>query len=332
MSNRLLLTGAGFSANFGAPLARDISDLFFNDDKIKKNQNLQELIAEIFDYEELYYTVMHEDRFSNDDKAEINDSLSRAYIHLDKCISRNQFTLKLGGNIFRELFLYFSKRREGSGLMFTLNQDLLIEKLSYHYPDPELQIELPVAGSNFLKRGVQQSFHQDEMRALPAGDKYLKRKSDFERKIEKGKLPLSYIKLHGSMEWYQDVNDQKIMVIGRDKEEQIKRAPLLNWYLELFKNALKEEDTRLLIIGYSFTDHHINKIICNSNQNLKLWILDTMPREQFVENLDNKPYGNNIKEMISGYYSRRLVELFPNTGQLPHPDKDNLISSFFKND
>ncbi len=30
MANRILLTGAGFTHNFGAPLSKDMSDLIFN--------------------------------------------------------------------------------------------------------------------------------------------------------------------------------------------------------------------------------------------------------------------------------------------------------------
>ena len=48
MANRILLTGAGFTHNFGAPLASEVSNLIFN--SISNNTQLLDLLRNQWHY------------------------------------------------------------------------------------------------------------------------------------------------------------------------------------------------------------------------------------------------------------------------------------------
>jgi hypothetical protein len=48
------------------------------------------------------------------------------------------------------------------------------------------------------------------------------------------------------------------MAVGTEKSKQIARLPLLRWYGELFGRVLSAEGRRIMIVGYSFADEHIN--------------------------------------------------------------------------
>jgi hypothetical protein len=67
-------------------------------------------------------------------------------------------------------------------------------------------------------------------------------------------------KLHGSVNW-RDADNQALMIIGGDKAQQIQTHPILSSYAEIFEAQLSRPESRLMIIGYGFRDHHINRVI-----------------------------------------------------------------------
>jgi hypothetical protein len=50
-------------------------------------------------------------------------------------------------------------------------------------------------------------------------------------------------------------------IIGGNKAVLIEQQPLLKWYNEEFAKRLLSPEVRLMIIGYSFGDSHINRMI-----------------------------------------------------------------------
>ena len=123
---------------------------------------------------------------------------------------------------------------------------------------------------------------------------------------------LHYIKLHGSFNWMSS-DGKRIMVIGHKKESQIANEPLLKHYFEQFEGELSREGVQLLLVGYSFRDEHINKIISQSN--LELHIIDSLPRPDFVkdEYWKQRPYKAELKEKIKNayYHPYSLWKIFP---------------------
>jgi hypothetical protein len=73
-----------------------------------------------------------------------------------------------------------------------------------------------------------------------------------------------YIKLHGSSNWTLPGQADLMLILGGNKATEINSQPLLSWYHQQFRDALKLPNTRVVIIGYSFSDSHINNALCDA--------------------------------------------------------------------
>jgi SIR2-like domain len=64
-------------------------------------------------------------------------------------------------------------------------------------------------------------------------------------------------------------------IMGGNKAREIDYVPMLAWYQQVFRDALCQGDTRLMVIGYGFRDEHINRVIIDAvdNHGLKLFIV-----------------------------------------------------------
>src|SRR5262245_2011487 len=67
-------------------------------------------------------------------------------------------------------------------------------------------------------------------------------------------------KLHGSSNWQTDSGDP-LLIMGNGKAGAIQRFPVLSSYHSEFVARLSEDNSRLMVIGYSFQDEHINSVI-----------------------------------------------------------------------
>jgi hypothetical protein len=70
-----------------------------------------------------------------------------------------------------------------------------------------------------------------------------------------------YVKLHGSVNWMESNTGQRMLIMGGAKTALIGRFPLLKWYQDEFRKALMQPGARLMVMGYSFSDEHINDAI-----------------------------------------------------------------------
>jgi SIR2-like domain len=85
-----------------------------------------------------------------------------------------------------------------------------------------------------------------------------------------------YYKLHGSTNWMGGGGDGgRLIIMGGNKSEEISQYPLLDWYHRQFRNYLSRA-ARLMIIGYSFSDAHINRAIIDAakRRNIGIFIVD----------------------------------------------------------
>ncbi|MCP1845798.1 hypothetical protein ACVIHI_008738 [Bradyrhizobium sp. USDA 4524] len=71
-----------------------------------------------------------------------------------------------------------------------------------------------------------------------------------------------YFKLHGSSNWTLPDRSDLMLIIGGNKVTGINSSPLLSWYREQFRKLL--HGARVVIIGYSFQDEHINDDLMNA--------------------------------------------------------------------
>jgi hypothetical protein len=68
---------------------------------------------------------------------------------------------------------------------------------------------------------------------------------------------------------------KRILIMGGQKAVSIGRYPILTWYHDEFRKMLIRPSARLMIIGYSFSDAHINDAITDGlNAGLKLFVVD----------------------------------------------------------
>jgi hypothetical protein len=112
------------------------------------------------------------------------------------------------------------------------------------------------------------------------------------------------------------------MVIGKNKEGDIEKEPLLKWYFDLFKQVISENDKKILIIGYGFADKHINDILLKGIQEnkLSLYIINPIDPENFKNRLEGKPNDYSSYEVskyskiwdgVRGYFPYTLRQIFP---------------------
>lgn len=82
-------------------------------------------------------------------------------------------------------------------------------------------------------------------------------------------------KLHGSANWMDDAGS-RLLIMGGEKVDAINGSSLLKGYAQEFERRLKVVGTRLMIIGYSFGDLHINAAIESAAAlgGLKIFIVD----------------------------------------------------------
>jgi len=124
-----------------------------------------------------------------------------------------------------------------------------------------------------------------------------------------------YFKLHGSSNW-RVLNGSILLILGQNKATEIGHIPLLDWYWNEFRQRLAQSDAHLMIIGYGFRDQHINEIIHQgTKKGAKLFIIDL----DGVDILDKAPrlisgnvktFREDIQDSIIGASRRPFLSNF----------------------
>lgn len=304
----MLLTGAGFTYNFGGFLAREMWSKIFNNPLVQNSKPLRELLQNDFDFESVYFNVTAGSRYSDEDKEALKQAVEHAYGDLDKAIknwgfrSENPTALNIYG--LSDLLVLLSQRGSDQGWFFTLNQDLFMERTK-NYRSP---------GASFLQPFIERA----------EGGGIAKVQLPKEEVMDGVKASLnnaSYIKLHGSYGWTSSQGTSQ-MVIGKNKVEDINKEPLLRWYFQIFEDLIKEGNKKLLIIGYGFGDAHINDILLKGVQEhgLSLYIINPTDPESFKNILEGRPSHSGSWEVskyfkiwsgVKGYFPYSLRQIFP---------------------
>ena len=145
--------------------------------------------------------------------------------------------------------------------IFTLNQDTLVE--SYYS-------RIYVSPQSAQRPGLK---YMPGQKILGPGSVVMYTPDHTNLKIDPRKQP--YIKLHGSSDWVRD-SGEPLLVLGGGKEVEIAQDPLLTWYHKEFGDALHRPGAKLMVVGYSFGDKHINEVIGHAADQggLTLFIVD----------------------------------------------------------
>jgi SIR2-like domain len=143
---------------------------------------------------------------------------------------------------------------QGTGFVFSLNQDMLFERI---YGTIVIRDKLTTPGIQWLSPPP-----------------------PFPTDPTKGSAPVlerrfNLIKLHGSANW-RTSDGSVTMVMGDHKTATIAASPLLAWYLDIFETVLCAGDVHLMVIGYSWSDEHINAAIVRAvrNHRAKIYFWD----------------------------------------------------------
>src|SRR5262245_56574018 len=67
---------------------------------------------------------------------------------------------------------------------------------------------------------------------------------------------------------WQDIaalEGEPVLIMGSTKSGAIEQFPVLKAYHDIFTHMLGQPGTKLMVIGYSFQDDHINQMICNAS-------------------------------------------------------------------
>ena len=321
VAENILLTGAGFTHNFGGFLVERMWAEIFNHPDIQRSQLIREWMLSDFNYESIYDKVLYEPSgrlFSGRDRDAIKTAVRAAYEKLDASIIA--FQRGHGNKVIalRGLLRLFAGDNNAAGLFFTLNQDIFIERFYDGYDKP---LRLPGPGVQEISLRLISSRWPQKLQ----DEDIITLEKSVDTMSIKNSLSTSefnYIKLHGSFNWRSSTGSDA-MVIGMDKESSIDREPLLKSYLEIFREALSYPNRRLIIIGYSFRDKHINEVIKDAIENcgLRVIVVSAESPRQFVDKFlgvhgirtqlpsEEYPFGETIlSEGLTGYFPFELNE------------------------
>ena len=306
-SNNILLTGAGFTANFDGFLGREMWSKIFNNPIVQNTPDVRELLLKDFDFESVYSSMLIGSAYNSGVKEVLKYAVEKAYKDLDETIKSWRFTMDnptaLDTYRLGELLSLIAQKGSDKGCFFTLNQDLFMER-QFNWRSPGAAF-----GSPFIEE-------EGALRSITLPD---------DAGLEKAKSHLnssSYIKLHGSYGWLSSRGGTQQMVIGRNKAEDINREPLLRWYFSLFEEVIYEGNKKMLIIGYGFRDEHVNNILLKGVQEhgLSLYVINPSDPEKFKDILEGRPsvpaayeisQYSKIWNGVRGYFPYSLREIYP---------------------
>lgn len=322
-SKRVLLTGAGFSKNFGGMLASE----FYNDlvihPKIRANRYLKDLLNRELNFENALAKA-RKDFVKKEDVSQLEGAVFDLFTQMEDAYAENRGHHGVNVHQLQRFFRRFwgfprgDLDRKKSGYLFTLNQDCLFERIAYNWdtsPDSAPMPTLPgIPDGHGRSEHGYHWFEPDVPKFAPG------MLVDVPRNPQMGSfgsMPWTtgqnnYIKLHGSFNWRSADEQKNLMVIGGDKANQIGQIPLFNWYHGIFREVLHAGDVRLFVIGHSFSDDHINRIIQSA--------VKTAGLQMFVAN--NMSAGAVADLMVEKFFDgpgKRASKVADETTAVPEP-------------
>lgn len=302
-----VLTGAGFSKNFGGFLGSEMWSQIFNNRKIQYDPDLREILKDDYDYESVYSKTF-DSKLSEEKKQVMRDVVLEAYKRLDDSLKSwvfndsspypvNPYLLsKVLGQVY-------SSAHPLKSFLFTLNQDLFMER-QWGYGSPGVP-RFALAQNNLSG----QEFKVTDFVELP--------RDDIENRIQRGindHAGLQYVKLHGSYGW-KSSDGLNQLVVGTNKESLIQNEPLLQGYFNLFANTIKEGNKKVLIIGYGFRDAHINALLLEGveKHGLEIYIISTQAPADLRYQIEHGQYYAKgiLDDGLRGYFPYSLQQIFP---------------------
>lgn len=327
-----LLLGSGFSKNFGGFLPSEVFLKIFNHENISSDLKISLLkFQKNYDFESFYQFVIDCGKY-DEDKNFVKKMMTEIFSEMDNVICRNLYE-----NVIKFSYLAvinfivnkFSFSEGGSGYIFSLNQDLLLERLAADYlkklnfdirsgRDGEVHgLLLPHYGPvNSPFYGYRENDPSRYAQSVFINENIIQQKIDAWKKSHENtyeqihRIVPCLVKLHGSYYWDVDNNNKKLWIIGGNKKENIYRNPLLSLYFEKFKEVMYLTN-KLYVIGYGFGDPHINEVIQESCENgTQLIVIDVIGFNEWLEMIEQKIEGFCFN-WLCAYYNSPFFDFFP---------------------
>jgi hypothetical protein len=279
-TNHFLLLGAGFSRNWGGWLACEADEYLLGHALVEGQ--IRELLwrhRTTGGFEAALSALQGSGTGMSPVLANFQAALTDMFRHMDEAFASIG---TLNFSTHRELQVTEFLARFDA--IFTLNQDLLMER--HYFPCVETACQGRWNGLHLpgIKSDEEGSTDRDWVlrRCAP--------RPSSEFTLHKKMQP--YLKLHGSWNW-ADPETGQLLVLGGNKPELIARRPLLDFYHGEFESHLSRPDSKLLVIGYSFRDEHINRAIAAAVESagLKLFIIDPAGSTVTDKNWDSRAAG-----------------------------------------
>lgn len=321
-SKRVLLTGAGWTRNWGGKLAIEVWQDLIGSPSVQSNSRLRELLLREPSFEEALGQTLR-DPFTDADRQTFQQALFDVFVAMDREIGRHDHDPWINIYKVQELVFTFwrgNALRIDTGYIFTLNQDLwperrLFNEFRYGAPKPSLP------GLSGLQH--QQFFTS----VMDVGSRDLTMEPVDNPSATQLRGNFNLVKLHGSFNW-RTAEDENMMVVGTEKTAQIAAWPLLTWYSEIFKRVLAAGQVRLMIVGYGFADEHVNAVIADAieRHDLKIFIWDTGPNLR--ERVLAAPHGESLWKGLLSTATRQMIEVFP-SNQAQTQEYQRIRETFF---
>jgi SIR2-like protein len=317
----ILLTGAGFSKNWGGLVASEFFSRLLSEDLDTRTRDLLFKSRARGGFETVMIQLQGSRSNSPEDKQRLDD-FTAAVVGIFNSMN-NQF-LRLHFEFQNEVRYMVRVFLERFDAIFTLNQDCLLEAQYFHgfVGGRWNGVDLP---------GTRQSGPPPHVQGTRE-ERIAVRTSDVANyRIQPRIQP--YFKLHGSSNWIIDGSSGRLLILGGQKSASIGLHPLLTRYKQEFRDYVSRPSARLMIIGYGFNDEHINEEIGAAvEKGLKIFIVDPRGVDVF-DKFDRTaqipdhpdPFAEKLRPSIIGESTKPLTQTFGSD----HGEHDYL-TSFFK--
>lgn len=299
----ILLTGAGFSRNWGGWLASEAFEYLLGCTEI--DRETRTLLWRSKENGGGFEDTLADLANAKDDQNKKRyDELNAALVGMFNAMGLGfmQRPFEFQNNV-RYMVKTFLAQFDA---IFTLNQDTLLEQ---HYLDVASGGKwngYRIPGVKPLNPATSGTPHDKIAVKQPDPDNF---------KLPSGIQP--YIKLHGSCNWNNGTSGGRVLIMGGQKAINIGQFPILSWYRQQFREFLLRPNARLMVIGYSFSDAHINEAIGEGvDKGLKLFIIDPLgvdvldKRQKEPVGRGRDEYMDKLTPNIIGASRRPLTSIF----------------------
>lgn len=303
VNKNILITGAGFSKDYGGLLANQFATELYNNTSLY--ENTKRLLRE-YNYEKVYTDIV-----DINEKESFQNAIVEIFRKMDKNSIGKIATRKLNWDKLHELFLH----EDRFNFIFTTNQDLVIERyFLFHYQNKgieNIKLNFPYTSYKMTEVTKEQSKVYKNIAIQPL-DKYAFEHFKQPLLLDRNHLPeigkINYIKLHGSSNWINN-NNKEIIISGLDKLKQMSESDILRTSYVFFDKILCVKNLNLVIIGYGFNDNWINEKIMGAvdKYQARLYTIYPMSIGEITKYLkDKKLY--ILSNSITKHFNYRLEE------------------------